>query len=114
MPTVTVDRLLVAVVKKPSHINGIEALLMLDCEIRPNIGEVVVDTVTPGGRVYPQHIVIAAIMDHRCNRPSRNRQESSIHRRPLGVEPATANDVGVTLTRQGPCRRLTRMPIWGG
>lgn len=93
--------LLIPVLEQRLHIGGFKIFSVLDGEIGFDIGEVVIHPIVLRDRVYTEDVAVAAVMDHRRNRPAHDRQQAPIHRGPIGVEPAAADDISVPLTGQG-------------
>src|SRR5215469_13558650 len=80
---------------------------MLYCKIGTNIGQVVIDPVAPRGSINPQSVIVAAVMDHRVNRPADDREQLPVGRRPLRIQARVTNEISVTLPNECPLLQVS-------
>src|SRR5690242_7191959 len=70
---------LIAILEQRTHIRSVEVLLVREVEIRPNVGELVIDAVALAGEVDANDVVVAAVVDHGVDRPTEDAQQTTIH-----------------------------------
>src|SRR6185295_3079649 len=107
-PWVAVPCLLKGVVEQRSHVGLVELLVRPELKIGTNAGEMKLHAVSFRRRTDPYRIVDAAVVYHRLDGALRDAEEGALGRRPIRVEAAVANNVGIPLAHYPAAGRFAR------